>query len=108
MSANNEQAVLEMVAALLSIAPPDRDARLREMCSSDGAMRDRVVSVLRGLTEQIGSPSSDSSEPWGNVSSSLAPPRIGAYRIIRLIGAGGMGQVYEAEQDHPQRLVALK
>jgi eukaryotic-like serine/threonine-protein kinase len=36
------------------------------------------------------------------------PERFGRYRVIRLIGEGGMGSVYEAEQDHPQRRVALK
>jgi tetratricopeptide (TPR) repeat protein len=33
---------------------------------------------------------------------------IAGYRIIRPLGAGGMGVVYEAEQRHPQRRVALK
>src|SRR5436190_9100961 len=33
---------------------------------------------------------------------------IGHYRIIRIIGEGGMGAVYEAEQDQPRRTVALK
>ncbi len=36
------------------------------------------------------------------------PERIGQYRITRLIGSGGMGAVYEAEQGNPRRTVALK
>jgi len=36
------------------------------------------------------------------------PSVIGRYRIIGLIGEGGMGSVYEAEQDTPRRTVALK
>ncbi|MBN2446651.1 MAG: protein kinase [Phycisphaerae bacterium] len=34
--------------------------------------------------------------------------QVGHYRIKRRIGAGGMGVVYEAEQEHPRRSVALK
>src|SRR5262245_12624887 len=35
-------------------------------------------------------------------------PAIARYRVLRVIGEGGMGTVYEAEQDHPRRTVALK
>jgi len=50
----------------------------------------------------------------GSALSTAGPPRkteprlIGDFRIVTLIGAGGMGVVYEAEQQHPKRPVALK
>ncbi len=39
---------------------------------------------------------------------STQPQTLGPYRIVSLLGRGGMGTVYEAEQQFPRRAVALK
>ena len=49
-----------------------------------------------------------SDDAFESVFAQRLPERIGNYRIIRLIGQGGMGAVYEAEQQQPRRNVALK
>ena len=36
------------------------------------------------------------------------PAYVGTYRVVRVIGRGGSGIVYEAEQRHPRRAVAVK
>ena len=40
--------------------------------------------------------------------SSRIPERIGRYHVKRVIASGGMGTVYEATQDNPRRVVAVK
>lgn len=36
------------------------------------------------------------------------PLKVGEYKILSLLGIGGMGAVYEAQQARPNRVVALK
>src|SRR5262249_61297531 len=36
------------------------------------------------------------------------PERLGEFRIVREIGRGGMGRIYEAEQERLKRRVAIK
>ena len=82
-----------------------RDAFIAEACDGDDELRHEVVSLLRqgvsqdGLLERI---AEDAQTAW------VCPTSIGRYRVLRLIGEGGMGAVYEAEQDRPRRTVAVK
>jgi formylglycine-generating enzyme required for sulfatase activity/predicted Ser/Thr protein kinase len=43
-----------------------------------------------------------------HVAAAARPDRIGNFQITGTLGAGGMGVVYRAEQEHPRRSVALK
>src|SRR5580704_13685178 len=92
-----------------------RAAFVEQACDGDESLRRELESLLAETqhTENfLESPALDlaakdlatSREP-GTPSH---PASIGRYRIIRLLGEGGMGTVYEAEQEEPRCVVALK
>ena len=75
-------------------------------CGDDQELRAEVESMLEA-GERAGFlltpvPSQDEGD------GPLVGATIGGFRILRLLGEGGMGAVYEAEQNHPLRRVALK
>ncbi len=102
----------ELFRAALRIEPDQRGAYLEEHCGGDASL----LSQLRAMLDADGIEHGVLDAPalgrsFGVISGDAAysvPDRIGRYRIIRVIGRGGMGVVYEAEQDQPSRRVALK
>jgi len=91
-----------------------RDRLLAERCPEDPALRARVAALLAADQDRSGALEGSArdaarDEAAPDPMQALAPGRwIGRYEIVRLLGAGGMGCVYEAIQDHPHRRVALK
>ncbi len=69
----------------------------------------------RGILARMTGDGPDTADSTGSLESGGAgardpglPRRIGHYTVKRLIGTGGMGAVYEAVQEQPRRVVALK
>jgi|HubBroStandDraft_1064217.scaffolds.fasta_scaffold00874_14 tetratricopeptide (TPR) repeat protein len=90
-----------------------RAAYLADACDGDAELEQEVASLIAESESSDGfldSPAVDvaAGELARSVSASARPSNIGRYRIIRLVGEGGMGVVYEAEQEDPRRIVALK
>jgi eukaryotic-like serine/threonine-protein kinase len=101
--------------AALDLAPNERSAYLARACADDVELRQRVERLLEAHDRPgsfLESPAVEFA-PELMVEPSLSgktPERAGPFRIIRELGAGGMGVVYLAERDGAefQQRVALK
>ncbi len=108
-----EKAALNLLGRVLDREQDERESFLEEACSGDARLRNRVRELLEAdrtqtPLEPIGGLPSLDAYPVGEVRVLEAGKRIGSYRLVRPIGRGGIGQVYEAVQDQPARRVALK
>jgi tetratricopeptide (TPR) repeat protein len=94
-----------LVAEAGRLTPQEREALLDERCGGDEDLKQAVLSELDGAAA-----APTLADPAASVEAvrETLPERIGQYRIVGRIGEGGMGIVYEAEQESPRRTVALK
>src|SRR5687767_13078156 len=114
---NSGNRAVEIVADVLEAPEEERSAVLNLACAGDTVLRaeaQRLLGLgpkLKGFLEGLDLTQEELSRAASAGESERHPAggvRFGRYRALRLIGEGGMGSVYEAEQAHPRRHVALK
>ncbi len=109
---------LEKLQALfeetLDQAPEDRVAFLQSHVPDDADLRAEVLALIeahgRDETEFKSPVSASALMEAATGKDRWAGKRVGAYRVVRLVGVGGMGAVYEAARDDEQftKRVAVK
>src|SRR3989440_8716293 len=100
------------IEALEKEDPAERAAFLDRTCAADLALRQRVERLLQRHEQ----PGSFLESPAPNLVATVGEPVrerpgtvIGPYKLLQVIGEGGMGTVFMAEQQQPvRRKVALK
>ncbi len=105
--------VEEIFLAAVDRAPADRPAYVADACAGDAGQQAQVEALLKAHAEAGSLLEQPLFEPGPTVEQ---PPRahasgtaIGPYKLLQVIGEGGMGTVYMAEQTEPvRRKVALK
>lgn len=101
--------VKAVLGDVLDAPPEERANELDRRCGGDKGLRAAVAKLLAAHDDGadfLAEPTVQ--EPKPAPEPRPFPSQIGKYRIVREIGHGGMGTVYEAVQDKPRRKVAVK
>ncbi|GJM23277.1 MAG: hypothetical protein DHS20C15_31920 [Planctomycetota bacterium] len=98
-------AALTWFTELCELAPAEQERALDERCD-DALLRAEVEALLAADAQP--SLAGPSAAQLATALSGELPERFGPFRVLDLIGRGGMGTVYRAQQERPARTVALK
>ncbi|MCE9596287.1 MAG: serine/threonine-protein kinase [Planctomycetes bacterium] len=91
---------------LVELPPADRASALAEFETRDPASAAEVRALLVADSASGGFLERD--HPPTTSSAPRAGDRLGRFELVRPLGSGGMGLVWEAKQTQPERRVALK
>src|SRR5438034_1391101 len=113
MTPERWQQVEEVLQAALDRPPHERASFLNEACSTDEELRQEASSLIDAYDEAgnfIEEPAiaHDAHVLISNHQQNNIGREIGPYQIIERLGAGGMGEVYLAQDRRLDRQVALK
>jgi serine/threonine-protein kinase len=102
------QQVKRVLASALERRPESRDRFVAEACGSDAELRAEVDSLVRAHSLELIATATESPSARGPRSRLEPGMRVGAYQVVALLAAGGMGEVYRVVDTRLGREVALK